>query len=162
MYKRHFISALICLLPLVASSRIASAQQQVAQDAYAIFESSCIVCHGPDGAFRETLLIDHSTLIDTGTVVPKNPDDSELYKRLLGPTENGAQMPLGQPQLSAAAIDTIRRWITAGAPDWTAPPITTRRFIPPAEVLKAIDTHTKSISAFDRPIRTILHDDAPI
>ena len=150
MYKRYFIFAFICLLSLVAGSRHASAQQQVAQDAYAIFEQSCIVCHGADGAFRETLLIDHSTLIDTGVVVPRSPDDSELYRRVLGPTENGAQMPLGQPQLSAAAIDTIRRWITAGAPDWTATSTPLRRFITPREVLTSIESHLNVLSSFDR------------
>lgn len=136
---------------LIVGFQNVSAQSQLAQDAYAIFEASCLNCHGPDGAFRETLRMEHSELIDGGTVVPGNPNDSELYKRLLGSTENGAQMPLGQPQLSATAIDTIRRWITAGAPDWTTAPITTRRFISPTEILKAIDTHVKTISPFDRP-----------
>ena len=68
-----------------------SAQSQLAQDAYAIFEGSCLICHGPDGAYRESLLMEHAALINGGTVVPGNPDASELYKRLLGATENGAQ-----------------------------------------------------------------------
>ena len=97
MYKRHFIFALICLLSLGAGSQNLSAQSQLAQDTYAIFEASCLNCHGVDGAFRETLLMEHSELIDGGTVVPGNPNASELYKRLLGPTENGAQMPFGLP-----------------------------------------------------------------
>ena len=161
MYKRHFISALIGvqhhlaligLLTLIISTHNVSAQSQIAQDAYAIFEGSCLICHGPDGAYRETLLMEHDALIEGGTVVPGNPDASELYKRLLGTTENGgAQMPLGQPPLPDPSIDTIRRWIVAGAPDWAAAPITTRRFIPPSEVLKAIDSHVKTISPFDRP-----------
>ena len=160
MCKRLFISVvirsqhytvIICLLMFIVGSQNISAQSQLAQDAYAIFEASCLNCHGPDGAFRETLLMEHSALIEKGTVVPGNADASELYKRLLGPTENGAQMPLGQTQLSATAIDSIRRWITAGAPDWTTAPITTRRFISPTEILKAIDTHAKTISPFDRP-----------
>ena len=105
MYKWHSISALIgirhliafiSLLTFIVDLQNVSAQSQLAQDAYAIFEASCLNCHGPDGAFRETLLMEHSELIDGGTVVPGNPNDSELYKRLLGPTENGAQMPFGQ------------------------------------------------------------------
>ena len=56
--------------------------------------------------------MEHATLIEGGTVVPGNPNASELYKRLLGTTENGGvQMPFGQPQLPAQSIDTIRRWI---------------------------------------------------
>ena len=151
MYKRHSITALICLLTLIVGFQHVSAQSQLAQDAYAIFEGSCLICHGADGAYRETLLMEHSELIEGGTVVPGNPNASELYKRLLGPTENGVQMPFGQPQLPVQSIDTIRRWIVAGAPDWAAAPITTRRFIPPSEVLKAIDSHVKTISPFDRP-----------
>ncbi len=150
MYKRHFIFALMCLLSLAAGSQNLSAQSQLAQDTYAIFEASCLNCHGPDGAFRETLLMEHAELIDGGTVIPGNPDASELYKRLLGPTENGAQMPFGLPQLPTQSIETIRRWILAGAPDWTATTTTLRRFITPREVLASIESHLNSLSSFDR------------
>ena len=159
MFKRHSIFAfigtqhliaLITLLTFSVGSQHASAQLQLAQDTYAIFEASCLNCHGPDGAFRETLLMEHSELIDGGTVIPGNPDASELYKRLLGPTENGAQMPFGQPQLPAQSIETIRRWILAGAPDWTATTTPLRRFITPREVLTSIETHLNSLSSFDR------------
>ena len=78
---------LIALFTLFMGAQHVSAQSQLAQDTYAIFEASCLNCHGPDGAFRETLLMEHSELIDGGSVVPGNPNASELYKRLLGPTE---------------------------------------------------------------------------
>ena len=159
MYRRHFTSvsigirhciALIALLTLIVGFQHVSAQSQLAQDTYAIFEASCLNCHGPDGAFRETLLMEHSELINGGTVVPANPDASELYKRLLGPTENGAQMPFGLPQLPAQSIETVRRWILAGAPDWAATSAPDHRFIPPSEVLTSIETHLSSLSSFDR------------
>ena len=150
MNKRYYFVVLVILLTLVASSQNLSAQSQLAQDTYAIFEASCLNCHGTDGAFRETLLMEHSELIDGGTVIPGNPDASELYKRLLGPTENGAQMPFGLPQLPAQSIDTVRRWILAGAPDWAATSAPDHRFIPPNEVLTTIETHLNSLSAFDR------------
>ena len=159
MYKRHLIStpigiqhyvALIVLLCFIVCTQHVSAQPQIAQDAYAIFEASCLNCHGADGAFRETLLMEHSELIDGGTVVPGNPNASELYKRLLGPTENGAQMPFGLPQLPPQSIDTVRRWILAGAPDWTATTTPLRRFITPREILTSIESHLNSLSSFDR------------
>ena len=150
MYKRHFISALICLSAIIVGSQNVSAQSQLAQDAYAIFEGSCLICHGSDGAYRETLLMEHSELIEGGTVVPGNPNVSELYKRLLGDTEGGVQMPFGQPQLPAQSIDTIRRWISAGAPDWTAINSPLRRFISPGEILKSIESHLTSLEPFDR------------
>ena len=151
MSKRHFISTLIRaqhyivligLLTLIVGSQHVSAQSPLAQNAYAIFEASCLICHGPDGAYRETLLMEHSELIDGGTVVPGNPNASESYKRLLGDTERGAQMPFGQPQLPAQSIDTIQRWILAGATDWTVTPSTDNRFISPAELLKNIENRT--------------------
>ncbi len=150
MYRNLSSSALMCLLFLTVGLQHVSAQSQLAQDTYAIFEASCLNCHGPDGAYRETLLMEHSELIDGGTVVPGNPDASELYKRLLGPTENGVQMPFGQPQLPAQSIDTVRRWILAGAPEWTTTRITDGRFISPAEILDTIEAHLNTLSSFDR------------
>ena len=96
MYKHLSISplikvvrfaVLIAILILIVDSQHVSAQQQLAQDAYAIFEGSCLICHGSDGAYRETLLIDRPSLIANQTVIPGNPDSSEFYKRLLGPTD---------------------------------------------------------------------------
>ena len=159
MYKRHFNSTLIRaqhyivligLLTLIMGSQHVSAQSPLAQDSYAIFEASCLICHGPDGAYRETLLMEHATLIEKGMVVPGNPDASELYKRLLGNTENGVQMPFGQPQLPTQSIDTIRRWILAGAPDWVVIPTTDSRFISPGEILNTIETHLNTLEPFDR------------
>ena len=158
MFKRHFIPALIGvqhriallgLLIFIMGSQNVYPQQQIAQDTYAIFQQSCLICHGPDGAYRETLLIEHNALIEKGTVIPGDPDTSELYKRLLT-TDIAKRMPLGQPQLSAQAIDTIRNWILAGTPDWAAPPRTDSDFISSGEILNTIETHLMSLTPFDR------------
>ena len=161
MFVRHFISCLvgirkqrqylitfIGLLMFIVGSQNVYPQQQIAQDAYAIFEQRCFICHGPTGSFKETLLIDHNALIEKGTVVPGNPNASELYNRLLT-TDEAKRMPLNQPQLPAQAIDTIRNWILAGAPDWTAT-TTNGNFISPGEALNTIETHLMSLSSFDR------------
>ena len=147
--KRHHLITLIGLLIFIVGSQNVLAQQQIAQDAHAIFEQSCLICHGPDGAYKETLLIEHNALIQNGTVVPGNPDASELYNRLLT-TDAAKRMPLGQPQLSTQAVDTIRNWILAGASDWATAPTTDGDFISPAEILNTIETHLMSLSAFDR------------
>ena len=146
MIRHQYAGALICLLMLILVFQSVAAQSQLAQDAYAIFEATCLNCHGPDGAFRETLLMEHSELIDGGSVVPGNPNASELYKRLLGPTENGAQMPFNLPQLPVQSIEVVRRWILAGAPDWTITPTTLRRFMSlPAKFSQALSrTLTRS------------------
>ena len=59
-------------------------------------------------------------------------------------------MPLGQPPLPPQSIDTIRRWILAGAPDWATTPTTDSRFISPDEVLDTIEAHLTSLEPFDR------------
>ena len=147
--KHYHRIVLICLLMFIASSQNVHPQQQIAQDAHAIFQQSCLICHGPDGAYKETLLIDHNALIQNGTVVPGNPDASELYNRLLT-TDAAKRMPLGQPQLSTQAIDTIRNWILAGAPDWATVATTDGDFISPGEMLNTIETHLMSLPSFDR------------
>ena len=146
--KYHCI-AVISLLIFIVGFQNAHSQQQIAQDAYAIFEQSCLICHGPDGAYRETLLIEHNTLItESGSVVPGNPEASRLYKRLLG--EGGQLMPLGGPPLPDSQIEAVKNWILAGAPDWAAAPTTGGDFISPSEVLNTIETHLMSLSSFDR------------
>ena len=75
-----------------------------------------------------TLLLEHRALIGEGTVVPNNPSVSELYPCL--PTTGIAnRLPLGQSQLPAGAIETIRNWILAGVPDWAVPSFLSNRFI---------------------------------
>ena len=147
--KQQYFIPLISLLILTVSFQSASAQQGVALDTYAIFQQSCLICHGPDGAYKESLLMEHNALIEKGSVVPGNPDASELYKRLIT-TEAAKRMPLGQPQLPPQSINTIRNWILAGAPDWATVPTTDGDFISPSEILNTIETHLMSLAPFDR------------
>ena len=144
-FKTFPILLLIALF-LVAGSQIVSAQYQLAQDAYAIFEKSCLGCHGTGGPAAAILLIeDHNVLIEKGAVVPEDPDASALYKRLLA--EGGALMPLGGPPLPDAEIETVKNWILAGASDWAE--------LPPPNVAHALalsrinvgDTFTIDINA---------------
>ena len=148
MSKRDFI-AFICFLIFIVGFQTVFAQQQIAVDTHAIFQQSCNICHGPDGAYKESLLMEHNALIEKGSVVPGNPDASELYKRLIT-TETAKRMPLGQPQLPDQSINTIRNWILAGAPDWAVTPTTDGDFISPSEILNTIEAHLMSLAPFDR------------
>lgn len=141
----------ICLLMLIlGNDQSVDAQQNLAQQAYAIFERNCLNCHGPHGAFTEQLVIQNSQeLIDTGTVIPGNPDGSEFYRRLIE-TAPEKRMPLGQASLPPGAIGTIRRWIQAGAPDWGDTPEADGPFITPKEMLNTIEKHVNSLAPFDR------------
>ena len=127
----------------------ADAQQNLAQQAYAIFERNCLNCHGEHGAFTEEIIIEHTALIETGAVVPGKPIESELYKRLFAEDE-AKRMPLGQPRLPTEAILTIGNWIQAGAPDWETTSEADGTFITPKEMLESVEKHVNSLAPFDR------------
>ena len=143
-------SIITCLLLLALSQQAMYAQQPLAQQAFAIFEQHCLDCHGEFGSYSDVLTIKHTDLIENRSVIQGQPDASELYLRLLGDTDKGSQMPLGQEPLDTEAIATIRRWIEAGAPDWEAIPKPKRRFITTEAMLQTIHTHVTSLTAFDR------------
>ena len=140
----------VCLLTSIfVNPHSVDAQQNLAQQASAIFEQNCLNCHGEHGAFTEKIIIEHTALIETGAVIPRRPGASELYQRLIEKRVE-KRMPLGQPRLTPAAIDTIRRWILAGAPDWGGASEADGPFITPKEMLETIETHVNSLAPFDR------------
>ena len=141
---------IIYLLMLFSIHHFAYAQQPISQQAFAIFEQHCLDCHGEFGSYADALLIKHADLIEDRAVIPRQPDASELYLRLLGDTDTGSQMPLGQAPLDPEEITVIRRWIEAGATDWEAIPKPERSFITTEAMLQSIHTHLTSLTAFDR------------
>ena len=148
--KTHKYFSLIFLTFIVLRSSTVFAQQDLAQQAYAVLQQNCLTCHGPAGAFRETLLLDHTALLETGAVVPGKPIASELYTRLRE-KDPIKRMPFGQPQLADAAILAIERWIQAGAPDWNPSPNPNSSFITYNAMLTTIQRHVESLDPFDRP-----------
>ena len=115
MFFRHFISCLvgirkqrqylitfIGLLMFIVGSQNVYPQQQIAQDTYAIFEQSCFNCHGPEGSFKESLLIEHNALIENGTVVPGNPHTSELYNRLITTDDSQTDATQSAPSIRSS------------------------------------------------------------
>ena len=140
----------VYVLILMTTYQSVDAQENLAQEVSAIFEQSCLICHGPHGSFTEQLIIQSSQgLIDSGVVIPGNPDNSIFYQRLIE-TAAEKRMPLGQPPLSPAAIQTIRQWIQAGAPDWNVFARTDINFITTEEMLQVIENHVQSLDTFDR------------
>ena len=137
-----------CILMLILVGSV-DAQQNLAQEAYAIFEQSCLICHGENGSYRESLIIEHAALIKGGTVVPGNPDASVFFQRLIE-SNVSKRMPLGQPPLDSEAITTIRQWILAGAPDWRDTPRPKPDFITNGTMLGTIENHVNSLTPFDR------------
>ena len=149
MLKCIIFSLLVVSALVVLGFGTADAQQNLAQQAYGIFEQNCLNCHGEHGAFTEEIIIERTALIETGAVVPKEPGASELYQRLIEKRVE-RRMPLGQPPLTPAAVDTIRRWIQAGAPNWADTTESDSPFITAKEMLETIEKHVNSLAPFDR------------
>ena len=127
----------------------ASAQQELAQQAYLIFQTKCLDCHGPHGTFTENLVIDSASgLVDTGAVVPGQPLNSNLYARLIT-TDNTKRMPLGQAPLDDASLQVISDWIAAGASSWETQHDVT--FIPTDAMLTTMQQHIQTLNPFDQP-----------
>ena len=139
----------IILTSVLLGFGTAAAQQELAQEAYVIFQKHCLGCHGEHGTFREALVIQSAEgLVATGAVVPENPNDSAFYRRLIE-TAPERRMPLGQPPLAPELIETIHRWIEAGAPNWQVQYDV--NFITTDVMLDTIEKHLETLSAFDRP-----------
>ena len=97
----------------------------------------CVVQH-----FDLTLFGVFSTIEDGSLHFVSSPqvrETRELYKRLIEKRFE-RRMPLGQPPLSPAAINTICEWILAGAPSWETPE-QSGPFIISKEMLEAIEKH---------------------
>ena len=142
-------STLIFLVLTSVIVGVANAEDS-AQQAYRVFEKNCLRCHGDSGSYKGFLFIEeYNSLIQSGSVVPGQPDESELYKRLFGDTGNGGQMPPNQPPfnlppLTDEAIEIIRVWIENGAPDWNVVD-GNRNFITPKRILETIQHHIETL-----------------
>lgn len=99
------------------------------KDIQPIFATSCVKCHGadpdgkkPKGKFDMTT---KEKALKTGenknNLVPGKPDESLVYKTLLGPVGSGddeiGRMPYKKDPLPQKEIDLIKQWIKDGA-EW--------------------------------------------
>lgn len=116
-----------------------SSSAKLSREAYGILEKNCFSCHGV-ARTSELDLRAGATILKGGAngrvLVPGNPEESRLFL-LVTHQEKPAMPPTGK--LSEADIETLRQWITAGAPfDGFAPvepekataPLAVRPFTP--------------------------------
>ena len=135
---KNFIKISVLLI-LILGYQTVEAQQNLAQQAYEILDHNCSSCHGEHGTFTEQLIIRSSQeLIETGAIIPGNPNGSKFYQRLIE-TDLAKRMPLNAPPLSQEALNTIHQWIQTGAPDWTTFTRPDIDFITPNGVLETIE-----------------------
>jgi len=95
------------------------------KDVRPILADNCYACHGPDRNRRQMgLRLDREEVAKSPlrsgevAIVPGDPARSALIQRVTNPDEQ-KRMPhvsSGKDRLSAAQIETLRRWIEQGAP----------------------------------------------
>jgi mono/diheme cytochrome c family protein len=122
------VSALLAVTLAAASLRLTPAAADETVDylkqVKPILAEYCYECHGPDEEKRESeLRLDQkeSAFADLGgyrTIVPGDPEDSELYLRVSAEIAEERMPPYDAgTELSAEQIETLRKWIEQGA-EW--------------------------------------------
>ncbi|WP_149274378.1 c-type cytochrome domain-containing protein [Pareuzebyella sediminis] len=85
-----------------------------------IMERKCVSCHNEGKRKGDLLLTSHNHILAGGesneTVLPGNPEGSELFRRITLPETHDDFMPSeGKPPLSDEEVEIIGFWIQAGA-----------------------------------------------
>lgn len=109
---------------LVVSAHAQGERQPVdfSRDVQPVLSNKCFACHGPDGHARKAdLRLDLAAGLlekrgDRTIVLPGQPDQSELYRRITA-TDIEQRMPPtnARHQLTSSEIEMFRRWIEEGA-----------------------------------------------
>ncbi len=98
-------------------------EMDISMQVKTIFAHNCYKCHGPE-KIKAELRLDSKKMIFKGgengpVVVPFEPLNSELYKRITLDANHKEVMPQKGKKLAEKDITTIRFWIEKGAP-WPA------------------------------------------
>jgi len=143
---------ILAITPLAAAAS-AQAVEPLAQQARAVLERHCHVCHGREGSSEGgfSYVLDHQRLIDLDKVVPGNLGKSTLFERVLGdemppPEDNEGNL---LTPLSDADKDVLRKWIEAGAANFNEPAAERVR-ITPAAMLDLMAADLRQISKPER------------
>ncbi|MFI4875517.1 MAG: PSD1 and planctomycete cytochrome C domain-containing protein, partial [Blastopirellula sp. JB062] len=114
----NFVFASVCVLA-IGSASFAQEEVDYARDVQPLLAKRCYSCHGP-GDVESGLHIDTRegalAEADSGmaAIVPGQPDESELLRRVMSTDEFERMPPEGKP-LKAEEISLLRRWIAEGA-----------------------------------------------
>jgi mono/diheme cytochrome c family protein len=123
----QFFFAMLCSACVAGTAK--AGEVDFKRDIVPIFKTSCVMCHlpgaepgglalHPKGGYANLVGV-KSTQSPLLRVTPGSPEDSYLYRKLVGTQVaaggTGERMPFGESQLSNEQIDTIRRWIEDGA-----------------------------------------------
>jgi hypothetical protein len=139
----HSVAFPAAVASLLLGCCLATAQPQppdFQRDIAPILQKSCLACHSAAMTLGKLRLDSEAAILRGGAsgpaIVPGNSSGSLLVKRILGATD-APRMPIGQPPLSSAQVNLIRRWIdtasirkgagahTASTPEPSTPAVST-------------------------------------
>ncbi|MGI9430228.1 MAG: c-type cytochrome domain-containing protein [Bythopirellula sp.] len=108
------------LLALLSAQNSAAAKVDFAEQIQPIFKKNCSGCHGEKKGLGGLRLhtpegIQKKWKKDEHLIVKGNPDESELYERLLLPADHKKFMPKKGKPLPEEKLNLIRQWIEQGA-----------------------------------------------
>ena len=97
----------------------ASDRVEFSRDIRPILNQNCVACHGGVRQKNDVSFIYRDEALGVGksghrTIVPGNPDASELMKRITL-TDPEARMPYHTPALPPQQVELLRKWIMQGA-----------------------------------------------
>ncbi|OYW17654.1 MAG: hypothetical protein B7Z55_12110, partial [Planctomycetales bacterium 12-60-4] len=144
-YLRATAVVWISLLVLSQSSKAAD-DIRFGRDVLPILSDNCFACHGPDEHHREADL--RLDLRDSAlaSIDFDRPTDSKLLVRVTAADDDTVMPPPSshKRRLTPRQIDTLRRWIAAGAPwgrHWSfEPPV---KSPPPDSIVQPIDAFVR-------------------
>lgn len=116
--------AAVFLLTAIAALARAQGVPTYNHDVRPILSDRCFTCHGPDSGSRQAdLRLDREDDAHEVAIVPGEADASELIARITSDDPELVMPPPGSKKrpLTAAEIETLRRWVDAGAkyePHW--------------------------------------------
>ncbi|MCR9198019.1 MAG: hypothetical protein NXI04_05215 [Planctomycetaceae bacterium] len=115
------VLAMAVLLSVITSTAQAGDANADAAAVKQIFRTRCLECHGDTRREADIHVMQRDSYVgDEKAVTPGDLDASYLFD-LISTDDEDYRMPESpRPALSAAEIDTVRRWITAGAPPFSS------------------------------------------
>src|SRR5262245_7943919 len=116
MLRRRIFSGL-ALMFLMAGPVAGADAPDFIRDVRPILSRSCFKCHGPDDQARKAKLRldDRDTAVRKKAIVPGNPDESELVKRITADGQGRMPPPAAKITLTDQQKEILKRWIAAGA-----------------------------------------------
>ncbi len=113
-----------------ADQRQLPEQVEFNRDIRPILSERCFTCHGPDAGSREAdLRLDQrEAVIEASVIVPGEPDDSEVWARMVSDDDDYRMPPpdAHKSELTSVELELVRRWIQQGAPyqqHWSLTPL---------------------------------------